>query len=789
MSSKDLILNVGADSKEFSKEISKVKKTAEDLVDATVSGNEKMAKSTKLTIKELQERARAERSSNAEAQKLYDSTRTAAEKYNTTLKNLQGHLKAGRIDQETYNRSLKAAKDGFDKAGGSAKASSQVVGHFKGQIAALVSPVGLATAAVGLLVAETMKSVDAFKAAERSIKDIDVTFKNLGLNLEGYDDKFLKNAGRWGVTINDQRIALNTLVKASGDVVQAEQDLERAFKISQYTGRNLQDVTNSLNQARNGSVDSLLEIGALTADEVRALNDVENQSDRTALAIQVLDERTVDLTENQSALDRAMGSINAQAEKNREAFGGLVVSVGKAVYAYTAVGGPLGLAATHIKGLILPTKDLKDATKELADEIIVLGNLGPYNTLGDQRADELRREREKRADEMEQARLKRDEELRKERAKQKAQQDAAARKATETRIELTVFDLELHREQDELEKEKLRLRKEVYQLQQSTTDAGELELKIALATERSELAQAEIVAQRKEDVKEEARIKKENADAEFYEKGPAEEMFAARLKYLEKLETKTDKYKMQLAEIKALREAGLITLDEELELQVKLGEERDKGVKAEKDGYQGLKKIGGDSAKAVGDAFQTLLFDKTEDGFDKMLKNFSAAMAKMILQATVLQAIQQGINGLGGAGATGAAGTTVSILKAIGGFSQGGPVSGPGTGTSDSILARLSDGEYVQRTAAVNYYGKEHMDDLNNLRIPKRHHYSQGGIVSATGGSPSGGVQGSAPPATNVNIVNVTPEAAPDYLASRAGQRDIVNIIKANKSALKNILS
>ena len=51
--------------------------------------------------------------------------------------------------------------------------------------------------------------------------------------------------------------------------------------------------------------------------------------------------------------------------------------------------------------------------------------------------------------------------------------------------------------------------------------------------------------------------------------------------------------------------------------------------------------------------------------------------------------------------------------------SNGGPVWGEGTATSDSIPAMLSDGEFVQREAAVAYYGAAFMDALNRKRIPR----------------------------------------------------------------------
>ena len=70
------------------------------------------------------------------------------------------------------------------------------------------------------------------------------------------------------------------------------------------------------------------------------------------------------------------------------------------------------------------------------------------------------------------------------------------------------------------------------------------------------------------------------------------------------------------------------------------------------------------------------------------------------------------------------------------GYATGGHVRGPGTGTSDSILARLSNGEYVVRAAAVRRYGTSMLDRLNGLQLPK---FADGGLVSAASqaGSPS----------------------------------------------------
>ena len=64
------------------------------------------------------------------------------------------------------------------------------------------------------------------------------------------------------------------------------------------------------------------------------------------------------------------------------------------------------------------------------------------------------------------------------------------------------------------------------------------------------------------------------------------------------------------------------------------------------------------------------------------------------------------------------------------GFARGGHIRGPGTGTSDSILARLSNGEFVVRRAVVDSLGLPFMNALNAGMLPA---FAEGGAV---GGRP-----------------------------------------------------
>lgn len=51
---------------------------------------------------------------------------------------------------------------------------------------------------------------------------------------------------------------------------------------------------------------------------------------------------------------------------------------------------------------------------------------------------------------------------------------------------------------------------------------------------------------------------------------------------------------------------------------------------------------------------------------------------------------------------------------------SGGPISGPGGPRDDKVLMWGSNGEFMQQSAAVDYYGLKFMDDVNNMRLPRR---------------------------------------------------------------------
>lgn len=138
------------------------------------------------------------------------------------------------------------------------------------------------------------------------------------------------------------------------------------------------------------------------------------------------------------------------------------------------------------------------------------------------------------------------------------------------------------------------------------------------------------------------------------------------------------------------------------------------------------------------------------------------------------------------------------------GYATGGHVRGAGSGTSDSIPAMLSHGEYVVRAAAVRAVGVPTLDAIN------RAGFAEGGFVAPFADAPSPAELGfTAPrqprmdlsklaaandarasgPAVGVRIVNsVDPQFARDAINTPEGETVILNMLGRNATKLKQMV-
>ena len=128
------------------------------------------------------------------------------------------------------------------------------------------------------------------------------------------------------------------------------------------------------------------------------------------------------------------------------------------------------------------------------------------------------------------------------------------------------------------------------------------------------------------------------------------------------------------------------------------------------------------------------------------------------------------------------------------GFAEGGNVQGPGTGTSDSILARLSNGEFVIKAASVQKYGANFLHRLNNGFVPRNltPRFATGGLVGASADGAAGiasSIQGG-DVSVPLKVINVTdPNEVGRYLSTRSGEKVMVNFMKNNAGVMRQLLN
>mgnify|MGYP001072077109 CR=1 FL=1 len=138
--------------------------------------------------------------------------------------------------------------------------------------------------------------------------------------------------------------------------------------------------------------------------------------------------------------------------------------------------------------------------------------------------------------------------------------------------------------------------------------------------------------------------------------------------------------------------------------------------------------------------------------FKSFEKDFENMLAHMVAKALIAQATTALLDlfapgaGAAASGGYGYFGGGYNSVTREGGFNlatagtrghaDGGPIRGPGTGTSDSVLIRASNGEYMQTADAVNYYGERFMDDVRAKRLPR---YAAGGPIGGSSGGAAGG--------------------------------------------------
>ncbi|AOJ80731.1 phage tail tape-measure protein [Burkholderia savannae] len=149
----------------------------------------------------------------------------------------------------------------------------------------------------------------------------------------------------------------------------------------------------------------------------------------------------------------------------------------------------------------------------------------------------------------------------------------------------------------------------------------------------------------------------------------------------------------------------------------------------------GLSSLGGDAmtnAELAKTAFVTAWQDSQsaleqfitsgEGNFKKFTASILGDLAKIALRQAEVFAIQSISSSFG----------SFSEGGPVGHFASGGAISGPGTGTSDSIPAMLSNGEFVVNAASTKKY-RSLLESINSGHMA---HFASGGIAATLAPSP-----------------------------------------------------
>jgi hypothetical protein len=141
---------------------------------------------------------------------------------------------------------------------------------------------------------------------------------------------------------------------------------------------------------------------------------------------------------------------------------------------------------------------------------------------------------------------------------------------------------------------------------------------------------------------------------------------------------------------------------------------------------------------AVAGAFADTPIDMTtpeqsfQEGMNQIVASAQAAFDKIL--AIFAQPIKVNFDTSGASGFTAPGGAP---------FAGGGQVRGPGSSTSDSIMAWLSDFEYVINARAVRHYGADLFGALNAMALPKdfMNRFAMGGLARSAGNRLASGGQ------------------------------------------------
>lgn len=198
-----------------------------------------------------------------------------------------------------------------------------------------------------------------------------------------------------------------------------------------------------------------------------------------------------------------------------------------------------------------------------------------------------------------------------------------------------------------------------------------------------------------------------------------------------------------------------------------------------------------DGAHSIGDAFRDLASTVIQ------------SLMKMVTQMLINLAIQKLLGAFGGGGGAGIVGAIAGGSSGSVAVADGGHIRGPGTRTSDSIPARLSDFEFVEPAHAVEHYGPEVFEAMRQKRIPREWfsnfrnmrvrtpshmQFAEGGLVMPVGGAGGAGAAGAAGTVRLQVDRGLIAEVVDEHMSGPRGGKIMIEHMTDKRKAFKSTL-
>lgn len=170
------------------------------------------------------------------------------------------------------------------------------------------------------------------------------------------------------------------------------------------------------------------------------------------------------------------------------------------------------------------------------------------------------------------------------------------------------------------------------------------------------------------------------------------------------------------------------------------------------------------------------------DSFKGLARSVLGSLQQMLAKMIAVQLAQKA---MGVMESSGIGKSALSFASSFfgGGFAEGGLIQGPGTGTSDSIVAKVSNGEFVVNAEATRKnLGLLHA--LNSGGLPK---FAEGGLV--------GNIMPTIEPTSTTSNFNASLGVTLDdgvilrTLESSGGEDAVVKVIQKNKNKIRQMIS